>query len=222
MKVIITGSTGLIGKGVLLESLKDDRISSILVINRESVGIHHPKLKEIIHTNFFELKSVEEELAGYDACFFCLGISSYRMSEQMYTKITYDLTINFARTLLEHNNKMIFCYVSGAGTDSSEKGRMMWARVKGKTENDLLKIGYTAAYMFRPGYIQPIGDVKSKTPMYNQFMTILKHFYPIIKAVFPKHTTTTENIGKAMINVALEGHKKKHLESSDINSLVKQ
>ena len=220
MKLIITGSTGFVGKGVLLECLKDERISTILVINREPLGIHNPKLKEIIHSNFFDLSPIKNSLAGYEACFFCLGTTSFLKTEQEYTKITYDLTMNVARTLLECNENMTFCYVSGAGTDSSEGGRTMWARVKGKTENELLKMGFKAAFMFRPGYIQPVGDIKSKTLLYDGLITLIKPLYPLIKTLFPKTTTTSENVGRAMIKVAFDGHGKPHLESSDINELA--
>ena len=220
VKAIITGSTGMVGKGVLLECLENKEVESVLVINREPVGISHKKLKEIIRTDFYDLSGIRDELAGYNACFFCLGVSSFRMSEAKYTKITHDLTINFAETLLELNPEMTFCYVSGTGTDSSEKGRSMWARVKGKTENELLKMPFKSAYMFRPGYIHPMKGIKSKTRLYNALYVVFKPLYPILNFLFPKYVTTTVNTGKAMISAAITGYEKKHLENEDINKLA--
>ncbi len=167
IKAIITGSTGMVGKGILLECLENPNVESILVINRKSLGMRHKKLKEIIHKDFYKLEEIEDELEGYNACYFALGISSVGMSETDYTKITYDLTINFAKTLLEKNKEMTFCFVSGYGSDSSEKGKTMWARVKGKTENAILAMPFKNSFAFRPAYIQPIGEVKSKTRLYD-------------------------------------------------------
>ena len=155
INAIITGTTGMVGEGVLYECLLHPDVESVLVINRTPCGIKHEKLKEIIHKNFLDLSSIEDQLKEYNACYFCAGISSMGKSEEQYKRITYDLTLNFANTLLRSNPDMTFCYVSGVGTDSTEKGRSMWARVKGKTENDLMKLQFKAAYMFRPGYIQP-------------------------------------------------------------------
>ena len=159
IKAIITGSTGMVGKGVLLECLESPHVESVLVINRHSVDLKHEKLKEIIHTDFQDLSAIEEQLTGYNTCYFCLGVSAAGMSEKDYSRITYDLTLNFAQTLLKLNPELTFCYISGAGTDSSEKGRMMWARVKGKTENALLALPFKAAYMLRPAFIQPMKDI---------------------------------------------------------------
>lgn len=221
MKVIITGSTGMVGKGVLLECLNNPLISEVLIINRQSINIKHSKLTELIHTDFFDLTLIEEQLKGYDACFFCLGVSSFRMSEQDYTKLTYKLTLNFAKTFQSINPKSTFCYVSGEGTDSTEQGKSMWAKVKGKTENDLLNLGFDKAFMFRPAYIQPIGDIQSKTPLYNVFIPLGKALYPMLKKIFPKYTTTTENIGKAMVNCTNKGYHKLHLHSVEINEMAK-
>tara|TARA_B110000008_G_scaffold239784_1_gene246700 strand:+ start:16319 stop:17002 length:684 start_codon:yes stop_codon:yes gene_type:complete len=221
LNVIITGATGMVGKGVLLETLKDNTVKKVLVINRESVGIQHPKLKEIIHQDFFNLKEIENELIGYNACFFCLGISSFMMPEDKYTKITYNLTLNFAQTLHRVNNgKMTFNYVSGAGTDSSEQGKSMWARVKGKTENDILNLGFDGFYAFRPAYIKANKDAPTKTLVYKipLYLTLVLH--PVIAFLFPNFTTTTQSIAKAMIEVVINGFTKAQLESKDINLLA--
>ena len=219
MKVILFGSTGMIGQGVLNECLNDDRVESILVLNRQTCGKAHPKLKEIIHYNFFDLSLLSKKMTGYDACFFCLGVSSLGMKEIQYNRMTYELTIYVARTLSELNKDMTFCYVSGAGTDSSEKGNSMWARVKGKTENELLKMPFKNAYMFRPGFIQPMGGIKSKTKLYNVLLSIFKPFYFILKHI-KSMVTNTQTLGKAMIIVASKGFEKKILRSRDINNIV--
>jgi len=220
IKAIITGSTGMVGKGTLLECLDSPKVESILVINREPVGVQHEKLREVIHSDFFDLSSIENELSGYNACFFCLGVSSAGLSEEKYHKLTYDLTLNFAKTVLKLNPEMTFCYVSGTGTDSTEKGNTMWARVKGKAENALLAMPFKSAYMFRPGYIQPLRGIKSKTALYNASYLITTPFYPLLKRLFPKFITNTELVGKAMINVVLNGYDKVHLENEDINRLA--
>jgi nucleoside-diphosphate-sugar epimerase len=172
MRTILFGSTGMIGQGVLLESLNDANIESILVINRQPCNIAHPKLKEIIHKDLFNLSGLTTEMTGYNACFFCLGISSAGLNENEYHRITYDLTLNVARTLVKLNKGMVFCYISGAGTDSSEKGRIRWARIKGKTENALLSLPFRKAYMFRPGFIQPMKGIRSKTRLYNALYAV--------------------------------------------------
>lgn len=220
IKAIITGSTGMVGKGVLLECLDSPKVESVLVINRKPVGIKHEKLKEIIHADFYDLSNIEEQLMGYNACYFCLGVSSFRMSEADYTKVTHDLTIHFAETVLRMNPGMTFTYVSGVGTDSSEKSRTMWARVKGKTENDLLAMPFKAAYMFRPGFIQPMKGIKSATKLYNAIYVVFKPLYPLLKTISPNGVTSTVQLGLAMINVTLEGHEKKVLQAKEINELA--
>lgn len=222
IKAIITGSTGMVGKGILLECLENPNVESVLVINRNPIGIKHEKLKEIIHKDFYNLDSIKSKLEGYNACYFSLGISSVGMSEEDYIKITYDLTMNFAKNLLEKNKDLTFCFVSGAGTDSSEKGKIMWARVKGKAENAILKMPFKNSYAFRPAYIQPIGEVKSKTGLYNFGIQVAKHLYPILKVIFPNHTTTSQAIGKAMINVVQKGYENRVIESKDINILANE
>jgi len=219
MKIIITGATGMIGKGVLLECLRNEKVESVLVVNRKPVDLQHPKLKEIIHKDFFDLSAIRQELAGYDACFFSLGITSFRQSEEAYRRITYDLTLNFAKELLALNNGMTFIYVSGAGTDSSERGRVMWARVKGKTENDIINLGFKNAYAFRPAYIKPEANAPSSTPLYRIMLSTFGILHPVIKFLFPRFTTTTTQIGKAMIEVVEHGFTKKQVESVDIVQL---
>jgi uncharacterized protein YbjT (DUF2867 family) len=218
IKAIITGATGMVGEGVLHECLLHPDVESVLVINRKPCGVKHEKLKEIIHKDFLELSSIENQLKGYNACYFCAGVSSVGKKEDEYKRITYDLTLNFAKTLLKVNNSMTFCYVSGVGTDSTEKGRSIWARVKGKTENDLLNLSFKAAYMFRPGYIQPTKGLRNTYKMYK----VLAPFYPIIKLLLSKYATTLKELGLAMINVALYGSDKKILECREIVNLSKK
>jgi uncharacterized protein YbjT (DUF2867 family) len=219
IKVIITGSTGMVGRGVLLECLKSPLVDSVLAINRQPLELSHPKLKEICHKDFFNITAIKAELSGYNACFFCLGVSSAGISAVKYRHITFDLTLNFAKTLLELNPEMTFCYISGAGTDSTEKGRINWARIKGKTENDLLALGFKDAYMFRPGFIQPLRGIKSKTPLYRAIYAVVTPLYPLLKS-FPGFVTSTETLASAMIGVVTRGYKKKVLESRDINQVV--
>jgi hypothetical protein len=212
IKAIITGTTGMVGEGVLHECLLHPDVESVLVLNRKPCSVKNEKIKEIIHKDFFELSSIEDQLAGYNACYFCAGVSSFGKKKEEYIRITYDLTINFAKVLLKLNPDMTFCYVSGSGTDSSEKGKIMWARVKGKTENDLMKLPFKAAYMFRPGYIQPTKGLKNTYKFYK----VVAPFYPMWKLIFPKYVTTLREIGLAMINVTLYGSKKNILECRDI------
>jgi uncharacterized protein YbjT (DUF2867 family) len=215
-KVIITGATGMIGKGVLFECLDNHSVGEVLVIGRNPSGISHPKLKELIHKDFTNYEAIETQLKGYDACFFCLGISAAGLNEKQYKTITYDYTMALAKTLFGINPKITFNYVSGVGTDSSEKGRMMWARVKGKTENDLLKMGFKQAFMFRPGMIIPLRGIKSRTKsyqfMYDYFMWLVK----LVKTISPNSVVTTTQIGKAMINSLKIEYPKNVLEPKDI------
>ena len=216
IKAIITGATGMVGEGVLYECLHHPDMESVLVINRKPCGVMHKKLKEIIHEDFFDLTTIENQLTGYNACFFCAGVSSVGMKEEKYRHLTYDMTMNFAETLIkvngEKSKEITFCYVSGMGTDSTEKGKTMWARVKGKTENDLMKLPFKNAYMFRPGYIQPIKGLKNTYKVY-KFVSPL---YPVFKALAQKYAITLKELGKAMINVALYSPEKKILECVDI------
>lgn len=219
MKVILFGATGMVGQGVLRECLLAGDVDSVLAIVRTGTGQQHAKLQEIVRSDLFDLSTIENRLAGFDACFFCLGVSAAGMSEQDYRQITYELTMSVASTLVKLNPTMTFIYVSGAGTDSTERSRMMWARVKGKTENDLLKMPFRAAYMFRPGYIQPLHGIRTKTKWYGALYAMMGPLYPILKRLLPKYVTTTECVGRAMLNVVRHGAPKRFLENQDINGL---
>ena len=221
IKAIIFGASGMVGRGVLLECLDCGDVESVLIVNRESIGINHAKLKEVIHKDFLNYDAIEEQLKGFNACFWTLGISAIGLSEEKYKQITYDFTLKAAKTIIKLNPETTFCYVSGAGTDSTEKGRSMWARVKGKTENDIMKLPFKGSYVFRPGYIQPMRGVKSKTGWYNTMYVLFKWLYPLFKTLFPGMVTTTINFGKAMIKCAKDGYSQQILNSKDINSLSK-
>ena len=216
MNVLLFGATGMVGQGILRECLLDPGVNQILSVVRAPTAQQDPKLHQLAHADFFNYSTVEPELTGYDACFFSLGVTSAGKSEPEYTHLTYDLTLAAAKTLARLNPNMTFIYVSGAGTDSTERGRTMWARVKGRTENDLLKLPFKAAYMFRPGFIQPLHGITSKTDVYRILYVITTPLFPILKALFPKHITTTEEIGRAMLNVSRRGYPKPILEPIDI------
>jgi uncharacterized protein YbjT (DUF2867 family) len=215
MNVILFGASGMVGQGVLRECLLDPAIEKVLSIGRSKTGQQHPKLREIIHINIADLTPIEDQLTGYDACFFTLGVSSAGMKEADYRRITYDLTLGAAQTLVKLNPEMTFIYISGAGTG----GSTMWARVKGETENALLRLPLKAAYMFRPAFIQPLHGIKSKTALYRIPYAILGPFNSLILKFFPKYATTTEVLGRAMIKAARDGAPKRILESQDINAL---
>lgn len=217
MKVIITGATGMVGKGVLLECLDHPKISEVLIINRNSLEMQHIKLKEVLLKDFSQVASIKNELKEYEACFFCMGVSAMGMSEDKYTAITYYTAKAFADVLYDLNPNMIFNYVSGSGTDSTEKGRQMWARVKGKTENYILNKGFKDAYAFRPGVIIPEKGIESRTGWYNIVYKITRPFFGWMKK--SKNITTTTKIGLAMINSMSNTQKLKHLENKDINTL---
>lgn len=217
LRVIITGTTGMVGEGVLHECLQNPDITAVLLINRKPLGITHPKLKEIIHSDFFELSSIEGQLSGYDACYFCLGVSAIGMNEEDYYRMTYTLTLYVAQVLSKANPEMVFCYVSGSGTDSSEKGRAMWARVKGKTENDLMNLPFKKVYAFRPGYMQPTKGLKNVKKYYHY----MSWMYPFFRTVFPSFVSTLKELGLAMIAVTQNGYPKKVLEVKDIIKLAK-
>ncbi len=216
IRVIITGATGMVGEGVLHECLQHDAIKDVLVINRKPCGVVHPKLQEIIHTNFFDITSLREKLTGFDACFFCLGVSSVGMQEPEYYRLTYTLTMHVAETLADINSSMTFCYISGAGTDSTENGRSMWARVKGKTENDLMKLPFSKVYNFRPGILQPTKGLKNTLRLY----TYLGWLIPVIKLLSPGAVTTLQQLGIAMIKAATLGYHQPVLEVKDIQALA--
>jgi len=216
VKVILYGATGMVGQGVLRECLVDPEVEQVLALGRRACGVENPKLLEIVRPELFDYSDIEHELAGYDACFFCLGVSAAGMNEEQYTKITYELTLAAAETLVKLNPNMTFIYVSGAGTDGTEQGRTMWARVKGKTENDLLKLPFKAAYMFRPALIQPMHGIKSRTTAYRVGYAIAAPLFPVLKALFPRYVTTTEDVGRAMLRVAKQGHPNSILENDDL------
>jgi uncharacterized protein YbjT (DUF2867 family) len=219
MKVILFGATGMVGQGVLRECLLDRDIGSVLVVGRSPTGQHHAKLREIIHDNFVDYSAIESELTGYDACFFCLGVSSLGMDEARYRRLTYDITMAAATTLARLNPGMVFTYVTGRGSDSTEQGRLMWARVKGKTENDLLRLPFKAAYMFRPAAIQPLHGVRSKTAWVQAIYVVLAPVLSSLGRIAPKYVTTSEQLGRAMIKVARDGYPKPVLENEDINRI---
>jgi uncharacterized protein YbjT (DUF2867 family) len=217
MKVILFGATGMVGQGVLHECLLDADVESVLVIGRSSTGQRHAKLREILHDNFLDFSAIESELRGYDACFFCLGVSSIGMNEERYRHLTYDITMAAATMLAKLNPGMVFIYVTGRGTDSTGHGRLMWARIKGKTENDLLKLPFKAAYMFRPAGIQPLHGVRSKTAWVQAIYVVTSPLLSLLNRTSPKFMTTTEQVGRAMIKVARDGFPRPVLESEDIN-----
>jgi nucleoside-diphosphate-sugar epimerase len=212
LKVILTGATGMVGEGVLHECLQHPQVESILVISRKPIGTKHPKLKELIHSDFFDISKIENQLLDYNACFFCLGVSSVGMGEPEYYRMTYTLTLRFAETLARTNPDRSFCYVSGSGTDGTEKGRSMWARVKGKTENDLFKLPFKQVYAFRPGYMHPTKGLKNTLSTYKY----LSWLYPLFKRLFPNMVTTLKQLGDAMINVVIYGYDQKVIEVKDI------
>jgi uncharacterized protein YbjT (DUF2867 family) len=216
VNAIITGATGMVGEGVLHECLLHPEVESVLVINRRPCGVVHPKLKEIVHGDFFDLTAIESQLTGYNACFFCLGVSSIGMKEPEYTKISYTLTMNVAQTLSRLNPGMTFCYVSGAGTDSTEKGIIMWARVKGKAENDLAKLPFKVVYIFRPAFILPTKGLKNALSFYKYIAWL----YPIVHPLFPNSFGTLREVGLAMINCVLFGWDKRILDTKDIAALA--
>jgi len=218
IRVIITGATGMAGEGVLHECLQHEEVEQILVINRKPCGVKDPKLKEIIHADFFELSPIVNQLTGYNACFFCLGVSAVGMNEQEYYRLTYSLTLNLAEIIVKQNKDMVFCYISGSGTDRTGKGRMMWARVKGKTENELMKLPFKNVYAFRPGYMQPTKGLKNTLRYYKY----LQWLYPILRTLLPKYVSTLKELGQAMIQAAIKGYPKNILEVKDIVALAKQ
>lgn len=216
LSVIITGATGMVGEGVLLECLESPEVERVLMINRRPAPRRHPKLTELIVPNFLELDRFQDQLRGYDACFFCAGVSSRGMSETLYNHLTYNTTLRFAKTLCAVNPHTTFIYISGALTDSSEKGRIMWARVKGRTENALLRCGFEHAYNFRPGFMRPTRGQQNIHGYYK----VIGALYPVLRLVAPHHVSTMRQVGRAMINAATKGYPHTTLEICDINTLA--
>jgi uncharacterized protein YbjT (DUF2867 family) len=222
VKVLIFGATGMVGQGVLRECLLAPDVNLVLAVGRAPVEQQHPKLRQIVLTEPMNLGPVESELRGLDACFFCLGVSSSGMKVAEYTRLTYDLTLAVAGTLARLNPGMVFTYVSGAGTDSSERSRRMWARVKGRTENDLQKLPFAGVYLFRPGVIQPLHGIRPKARVYRTFYAVLKPLLPLARVLFPSVVLTTEEMGRAMLNVARLGAGPRVLETRDIARIARQ
>lgn len=220
MKVLIFGATGMVGQGVLRECLLASDVDLVQTIVRAATSTRNARLREIVRTDLFDVTSMEDELSGFDACFFCLGVSSAGMTEEAYVRLTYDLTMTIAETLARLNPGMTFIYVSGTGTDSSEKGRTMWARVKGRLENALLRLPFRAAYMFRPGLIVPMHGIRSKTKAYRFFYAVFKPLLPVLHRAFPNQVLTTEEIGLAMLIAARLGAPKAILETRDLRALL--
>jgi hypothetical protein len=218
IRAIITGATGMVGEGVLHECLNHPAVEAVLVVGRRSCGISHPKLREIVHPDLYDLSGIAKEMTGYHATFFCLGVSSVGMNESEYYKVTYTLTMHFAETVVQQNPGMVFCYVSGAGTDSSEKGRLKWARVKGKTENDLMKLPFRAAYGFRPSFMLPTPGLKNALSFYKY----INWLYPLLRPLFPDYFGTLKELGLAMISIVINGCEKSVLDVKDIRNLAER
>jgi len=219
MKAILFGGTGMVGQGVLRECLLDPGVERVLSIVRTPSGQQHPKLRELVHRDFLDFSSIERDLTGYDATFFCLGATSAGKSEKEYSRVTYDITMAAATALARLNPQMTFLFVSGAGTDSTERGKVMWARVKGRTENAILRLPFKAAYMFRPGIIEPMHGLQSRTALYRIPYLVLRPLLPWLRRQFPQYVTTTEQLGRAMIRAAKDGAPRTLLETDDINRL---
>jgi nucleoside-diphosphate-sugar epimerase len=219
-EVLITGSTGMVGRSVLLECMESDKVDKITIINRGTIGFEHPKIKEILLNDFSQIETIRPDLGSFDACFHCMGVSALGMSIENYTHITFTLTKKLTDLMFELNPDMVFNYVSGIGTDSSEKGSSMWARVKGKTENYILNKGFGDAYMIRLGAILPEKGIKSKTGWYNTLYVILRPLFPLLKK--SSNFITTTAFGQAMINTMFFPQNKKYLENKDLNRLAEK
>ena len=219
MKVVLFGATGMVGQGVLRECLLDPDVESVVAVVRNASLPPHDKLREVVHQDVYDLAAIEDRFAGYDACFFCLGVSSVGMKEETYRRVTYDLTISVAKILAKLNPTMTFIYVSGAGTDSTERSRLTWARVKGRTENALLQMRFKTVFLFRPGYVQPLHGIRTKTALYGAAYALMRPLYPLWKMLFPNYVTTTECVGRAMLNVTKRRFPKPVLENRDINRM---
>jgi uncharacterized protein YbjT (DUF2867 family) len=222
MKVVLFGSTGMVGQGVLRECLLDPGVELVETVGRSAAPVQHAKLRQIVHSDLMDYAPVEGALEGFDACFWCLGVASAGMSEADYGRITYGITTAAAQALSRLNPSMTFVFVSGVGTDGSERGRVMWARIKGKTENALLRLPFRGAYMFRPGIIEPVHGAESKTALYRRFYVLAKPLLPLVRRLFPAYVLTTEEIARAMLLVARNGAPKRVLETRDIRALLER
>ena len=220
MNVLVFGATGMIGQGVLRECLTDAGVTRVQTIGRTATGVQHPKLRDLVHADLWHYDSIDADLSGFEACFFCLGVASAGMTEADYERVTYGITIAAAETLSRLNPGMTFVFVSGAGADSSERGRVMWARIKGKTENAVLRLPFKAAFVFRPGVIQPLHGIQSRTTLYRVLYSVTRPLLPLLRRAMPGYILTTEQIGRAMLTVARRGAPKRVLESPDINAVV--
>jgi uncharacterized protein YbjT (DUF2867 family) len=220
LNVLVFGATGMIGRGVLREALIDPGVERVQTIGRTATGVRHPKLRELVHADLWHYDTIEQDLRGFDACFFCLGVASAGMTEADYERVTYGITIAAAETLSRLNPGMTFVFVSGAGADSTERGRVMWARIKGKTENAVLRQPFKAAFVFRPGVIQPLHGIQSRTTLYRVLYSLTKPLLPLLRRALPGYILTTEQIGRAMLTVVRRGASKRVLESPDINAVV--
>jgi uncharacterized protein YbjT (DUF2867 family) len=219
VKVVLFGATGMVGQGVLRECLLDPNVDSVLAVVRNASLPQHDKLHEIVHQDISDLAAIDDRLSDYDACFFCLGVSSVGMKEEEYRRVTYDLTLSVAKTLAKLNPTMTFIYVSGAGTDSTEHSRLMWARVKGRTENALLQMRFKAVFLFRPGYVQLLHGIRTKKAWYGVAYALMRPLYPLWKMLFPNYVTTTECVGRAMLSITKRGFPKPVIENRDINRM---
>jgi uncharacterized protein YbjT (DUF2867 family) len=222
MKVLLFGATGMVGQGVLRECLLDPDVELVETVGRHASSIQHDRLREIVHSDLLDYRSIESAVAGFDACFWCLGVTSAGMSEADYERVTYRMTMAAAETLSRLNPRMTFVFVSGAGTDSTERGSIMWARIKGKTENALLRLPFRAAYMFRPGFVEPLHGIQSRTAVYRWFYVLAKPLLPLARRAFPAYVLTTEDLGRAMLAVVRNGAPKPVLESRDIRGILGQ
>jgi uncharacterized protein YbjT (DUF2867 family) len=220
MKILIFGATGMVGQAALRESLLAADVELVVAVGRIAIGVQHPKLRELVLPDLFDVSSVASELSGFDACFFCIGVTSAGMNEAAYTRLTHELTTSVAQTLIRLNPAMCFVYVSGSGTDSSEKGSSMWARVKGRTENALLAMPFRSAFMFRPGFIVPLDGIQSKTRSYRIFYSVLTPVLPLLRRMFPQSILTTREIGEAMLIAARSGPEKRVMETGDMRRML--
>jgi uncharacterized protein YbjT (DUF2867 family) len=220
VKVVLFGATGMVGQGVLRECLLDPDVDGVLTIGRTATGKADPKLREIVRSDLADLAPIESQLAGYDACFFCLGVASAGMTEASYRRVTFDITLAAATTLVRLNPGMAFVYVSGAGADSSERGRVMWARVRGETENAVLRLPFKTVAIVRPAGIVPLHGITSRTALYRAAYTMTRPFWPVLYRAFPQYVTTTERLGRGVLQIAKHGTPKPILEARDINALT--